>query len=655
MLAFENDSESSAGGDTPLRQRAETAELEDRIPHPAVPGNIDAGSGDIGANVEIEESPILPWLISQVRSGDPITRSMAASVLTNLFKVELVSKKLRQLLRLLVVPILVRILGEEERDYKLSADIGSVEAETWANWAIQEKTPAVLARLLMDNVELQEAAVEAGAIKKLTNMLKEADELPALTSGSQDDYESASIERYKRFCLEVSHKMKVKEGTMKCLASLALFKDDYRKAIIEAGAVPILLSSMKPFDPPIPTPESAQVTPVQDHPPSVLTAACGAIRALSRSVAILRTSLIDAGVASPLIALLNHRNVEVRIASTATVCNLVLDFSPMRGEIVDAGVPDVLCSHAKSESAALRLNALWALKHLVLEAESEVKRKCFEGLGVEWLVEVIGRDLHAEVEAEDDEMAESEERHEDAEEGVMEDSIGNLRRLEVGRTGDEEYFDAPEERTRSWARKLPPKASAVMAELEKRERDEGFWERRENIALQEQGLDFVRNWIAGKDRNQMIDFFFHSVGKDRVFDILEGRLEHRTYKKGGEYMIEYPPGEIVNSAVYVIVHLAAGSLSHKKEIIKRVKLLKLLSGLWNHRLSNVRSGLAWVLINLTWRDDHDDIREIRSIAKELIRLGFEKSLDGMSRDSELDIRERVKTVRHQLSVVESAE
>lgn len=647
-----DDSESSTGGDTPLRQRAEIADLEDRILRSAALAAPEGGSNRSEIDLEVEESPILPWLISQVRSGDPITRLMAISVLTNLFKVDLVSKKLVQLLILLVLPVLVRLLSEEGKENRVNAGVGSVDAETWVSWTIQEKAPAVLARLVMDSTEMQKAAVDAGAIKKLAAMLKRANEFPSSTMNGHQNGNSHDSNHTGEpgSNLEVTHKMKVKEGGLKCLASLALFKDEYRKAIIETGVVPVLVSSMKPLEP-IPTPVPQPNTAGQGNPPAVLTAACGAIRALSRSVSILRTSLIDAGIALPLFALLRHDDIEVRIASTAAVCNLVLDFSPMRRPILEAGVLDVLCSHAKSENAALRLNALWALKHLVLEAETEVKRKCFEGLGVDWLLGVISRDVYGDEDGEDDEMAESEDGDGDDTEGGMEDSIGDLRRMGAGRAGDEEYFDAPEERARSWARRFPPKATAVMAQLEKREGDDSLRRRKEDIALQEQGLDFLRNWISGKDRNLMIDHLFESVGKDRVFEILEDKLKHKRYVKRGELVSESPPGEIVTAVVYILVHLATGSLPHKKALIQRVDLLRTLSALWNHRLPPVRSGLAWVVINLTWHEEHEDLAEVHTRAKELIRLGFDKSLESMSQDSELDIRERVKTARHQLGTV----
>jgi hypothetical protein len=66
------------------------------------------------------------------------------------------------------------------------------------------------------------------------------------------------------------------------------------------------------------------------NPDSVLIAACKVTRSLSRSVSVLRTSLIDHGVAQPTFELLTHQNVKVQIAATKVITNLVLDVSPMR-------------------------------------------------------------------------------------------------------------------------------------------------------------------------------------------------------------------------------------------------------------------------------------------------------------------------------------
>ena len=45
---------------------------------------------------------------------------------------------------------------------------------------------------------------------------------------------------------------------------------------------------------------------------------------------MLRTSLIDHGIANPVFDLLTHQSVKVQIAATEVITNLVLEVSPMR-------------------------------------------------------------------------------------------------------------------------------------------------------------------------------------------------------------------------------------------------------------------------------------------------------------------------------------
>src|SRR5256885_12905982 len=56
---------------------------------------------------------------------------------------------------------------------------------------------------------------------------------------------------------------------------------------------------------------------------------------------------------------------------------------------MDAGVLKLICEHAHSSNPKLRLNAVWALKHLVFSAENKVKVSCLEELGPGWLVQLI--------------------------------------------------------------------------------------------------------------------------------------------------------------------------------------------------------------------------------------------------------------------------
>lgn len=88
---------------------------------------------------------------------------------------------------------------------------------------------------------------------------------------------------------------------------------------------------------------------------------------------MLRTSLIDAGVATAVFQLMTDSNMNVKTSATAAICNLVLDFSPMRRMILEAGILVLLVKLCRDENAELRLNAVWAIKHIVYAADTDVK------------------------------------------------------------------------------------------------------------------------------------------------------------------------------------------------------------------------------------------------------------------------------------------
>ena len=110
---------------------------------------------------------------------------------------------------------------------------------------------------------------------------------------------------------------------------------------------------------------------------------------MSRSVSLLRTSLIDAGIAKPVFDILKHTDPRVQIAATDVCCNLLLDFSPMRDDLLQAGAIKTLTEHARQSEMSLRLASLWALKHLVLSSSRNIKIQCLEELGIGWLASAI--------------------------------------------------------------------------------------------------------------------------------------------------------------------------------------------------------------------------------------------------------------------------
>ncbi|KAK3096367.1 hypothetical protein LTR53_019321, partial [Teratosphaeriaceae sp. CCFEE 6253] len=134
--------------------------------------------------------------------------------------------------------------------------------------------------------------------------------------------------------------MHCRQGALQALAALAEKEDIHRKAIVEAGVVPCIFDSLKPFPPDYIAKLSSNrghVDPKDGNTVSVLLAACRAAKTMSRSVSLLRTSLIDAGIAKPIFHLLNYPDAEVQLAATDVCINLLLEFSPMRDDLIAEG------------------------------------------------------------------------------------------------------------------------------------------------------------------------------------------------------------------------------------------------------------------------------------------------------------------------------
>ena len=644
----EDDSDSSNGGDTPMRRGIDPADPE--VEHPLRRSPLDSVAAD--PVFDIAESELIKWLISLVRLGDPITRLAAGGVLTNLLLVGLVAKRLVTYVPLLVIPVMVRLLDESAKVVAVgSTGVGGVDAHTWGRWTVEERAPDVLSRLVMKSMEFQKAAIEADALPKLAAILKRVSESPpsaangvngnaaaASTSAATTAAAAAAEEPRTKNNPEYNHRMKVKVGVLRCIANLGLFQDDYRKKIIEAGVLLMVVSTclkpLTPIDVPPPLGDAlSNNARVEGNPPSVLIAACGVIRSVSRSVSILRTSLIDAAVAMPMFSLLRHENDDVKIAATAAVCNLVLDFSPMRKPIAEAGALDVLCDLARGKNRPLRLEALWSIKHLVLDADTATKKRSLENLGAEYVLSVIAN-VGPSSPYMDSMMGDGDDDEEMADDPVV-DEFHHQPPLPPS-SPSPSSSSSP-----SLERPLPPGVGGAVRQLQKQERiAQAAQSRKEAIALQEQGLEYIRNLICGDEVGAMVDHVFSFLGAEKLFSLYEALLDPNQNPN--------QPSEIINAVVYNIVHIAAGMPKHRELVIEREQLLQTLLGFWDHPNPRVRSGLAWVVINLTWREDGPEAAGVQTRIAVLRNLGWGERLKDMKKDTELDVKERVKTAEFQL-------
>jgi hypothetical protein len=107
----------------------------------------------------------------------------------------------------------------------------------------------------------------------------------------------------------------------------------------------------------------------------------------------LRTCLVDANITPILLRLLDDPLLLVRECATAAICNIVLDFSPLKRIVIEGGGVDKLVAMVNSGgSESLVVNALWAIKNLVYMAEGEVKRVVMDLLTYETLYQLCMSD-----------------------------------------------------------------------------------------------------------------------------------------------------------------------------------------------------------------------------------------------------------------------
>ncbi|SPJ87779.1 related to armadillo repeat protein [Fusarium torulosum] len=633
-----------------------------------------AGSED----TEEIESPFTPWLVRLIRRSDGLERLFASSVLAALIKGGVASKGLRETcLGLLVVPLLVAMIAENDKDVSDANDVENVTKRT-----ILEHAPVVLARMITDSEYLQKAAYECEAVPVLSKLLKHA-YTPAKDNGqprywsphADVDMDVGSNSPAAQLGQEgqnelLIHRLKLRESTLKAIAALAGGKEDYRKAFVADDLVSYVVESLseyprKPQTAKERTSEKSSADSTKKgetagygtNPASVIVAGCHVVRMLSRSVSILRTCLVDHGVALPIFRFMRHPDVNVQIAATAAICNLVLEVSPVRELLAEHGVVTVLCKHAHSQNPALRQNGLWALKHFVDAVEPSVKKACLAELGSQWLLQLICDDM------EDSALLQTREREAsrfDMDDDVDMQQSDEPHRWVYGSNGMVRELNAANS---SRLRQVEDKLTAVReSELNPVRRA-----RNDDLAIQEQGLDMIRNLI-GRPRSgltpetnnetaEMIDFLLHEFGAERLFDILSSKLRAKVLRPfsrrasvmGQETRLIHPQAKIIVAVIYILAHIAASIPRHQQMIIAQTDLLKLLAQQASSKDREVRVALCHFVTNLTYKDDDGETQACAIRAHELRKLGFFSKMEALTKqDGDLDVRERAKTAAYQI-------
>ncbi|KAI8926600.1 armadillo-type protein [Entophlyctis helioformis] len=318
---------------------------------------------------------VINILFTLVRDKRSSMRLAAATCITHMYRTGSVPREHQQSITLLLLPTVIRLFS----DTSLLAS-----SVSFAPTTISERSMALFGFLVAENTDLQLAAAEGDAIVKLAQTLTNLVASDPVSSQQDDDAktsskpskakEDSSNLRSPDFVFSQSSFVsndKHRESALLAIADVCSLREECRKQVIDAKLLPVIVASL-----------SHQSTGIR-------IAACRCTRSLSRSVKNLRTSLMDAGIAAPLFRLLYDPSVPVQIEASATLCNIVLDFSPMKKIVLDQGGVKRLVELIDTTERALRLNAVWALKNIIYQTDSPTKGIVMQQLGWQRLLRLI--------------------------------------------------------------------------------------------------------------------------------------------------------------------------------------------------------------------------------------------------------------------------
>jgi hypothetical protein len=283
-------------------------------------------------------SHLLAWLVYMARSTQGNERLAVLWLLSVLVKATELSVGFGKPLGLLVVPIILRLITDEPSAPAHEKNTTGITPEL------------ILAEFINNSNSLQMAAFEGEAIKPLTSRLRKAFDVirsQPTTMWSPEQSPKTTPSRSLTSSTQlgpltptrlISDTLLFRAHAIEALASISEKENTNRTDTIKTGIMSSVIDALNPYpiDPNASDPDFRYVKriddidPKQGNPTYVLKAALALLLALSRSTNVLRTSLIDNQIAKPVLALVQHEDISVKLAATDVLINLLLHFSPMK-------------------------------------------------------------------------------------------------------------------------------------------------------------------------------------------------------------------------------------------------------------------------------------------------------------------------------------
>ncbi|KAJ2496685.1 hypothetical protein IWW47_003754, partial [Coemansia sp. RSA 2052] len=219
------------------------------------------------------------------------------------------------------------------------------------------KTPGVLALqvvqslgyLCHEDADIQSATKNAGVISELIKIL-------SVIEGQ----ENADF-------VDQDYNMRMVKGVFLTLGTIVSTNEECRRKAVEDQALVYLVRAMGHKD------------------NGVKAAACLCTRYIIRSVSICRTHVPESGILAPLMALLQDKTADVQVTASATLVNLLTDFSPLRADALKEGLVDILVRLLSSPNSTVCRNALWSIRNLLVGIDDDTRKEIIEKIKIETL------------------------------------------------------------------------------------------------------------------------------------------------------------------------------------------------------------------------------------------------------------------------------
>lgn len=335
------------------------------------------------------------------------------------------------------------------------------------------------------------------------------------------------------------------------------------------------------------------------------------------------------------------------------------------------------------------------MKHITDSAPPDIKKSIIDELGAGWLVQIMCGDASQH----------SSHRSQLATPNAAGERVDILNdeepAMDVDDMSDDAFSGSNDSVVELRVPSVPAQYKTRLLAIKREEESPKIRAEKDDVRIQEQALDIVRNAIseAAPSQPEMIDFLLETLGSPRLFECLENKLRpsrsQSTYPANHTTSHNMPAGKrptlttpggpglsapsnrntidlfplhlyshatLLENVMFILVHVANGTVSHKHVLLNLgltspaptfpslhppadlpSRFIDLLVPLFSHPNRKIRVVCCWFVHNILWQEDKSDEADTRRRALELKKRGFEDAIKRCTGDVDLDVRERARS------------